>query len=108
MSETDVPAALVFPPGGSRIAFEAEARSATSPLAAAFLLGMLVPTEHVQRFADMIMSGDVPVPVEGVPGDDGSRAWEWDAHGLFLELRCFDGGRSDAHCSAQRTGEVDG
>src|SRR6185437_9270727 len=55
-TDGDVPAAVVFPPGGSRLAFEAEAKS-SSPLAAAFLLGLTVPERHALRIADVILSG---------------------------------------------------
>lgn len=97
-----------FAPGNSRLAFKAEAHSASSPLAAAFLLGLSVPKQHADRLADLIMSGRAPVPVEGIAGDDGSRAWEWDADGVFIVLRSFDDGRSDAYCEAQRVQEGKG
>lgn len=102
------PAALVFPPGGTRRLFEAQAQSASSPLAAAFLLGLTVPRQHAERIADLVMSRRGAPPIEGIAGDDGSRAWEWDADGVFLVLRAFDDGHSDAYCRADAAGESDG
>lgn len=104
-TDGDVPAAVVFPPGGSRLAFEAEAKS-SSPLAAAFLLGLTVPERHALRIADVILSGRGASPIEGIAGDDGSRAWEWEVDGVFVLLRSFEDGRGDAYCKAQKVAET--
>lgn len=103
-----MPAALVFPPGGTRRLFEAQAQSASSPLAAAFLLGLTIPKQHADRIAQLIINRRSAPPIEGTVGDDGSRAWEWEADGVFVVLRCFEDGRSDAYCHADHSGESDG
>ncbi len=85
-------------------AWEGSAEAST-PLAAALLLGISVPQQHADRVARLMLHAD---PIQQADGD-GMLTYAWNGDGVWIALIATRDGASRASCRIARvTHTVDG